>query len=233
VDLGNAGAFYFPTLAVGNDQLKEERLTAYEAGYIGRFAATTLGAALYLNRTKNMIQFTQGASYTSSAPPQGWPLPPAFLDGLGLPSQLTYLNFDSITDRGLELSADVRLTSAASAFANYSWQAKPKPAGFDISELNLPPTHRFNAGLSVTHGRLFGSLLGSFVDSAFWQDVLPGYQGPTDAYTLVDGGFGVHSIDGKMTVAFRGKNLFNRPVQQHVFGDVIRRTVTGEVRFEF
>ena len=54
-----------------------------------------------------------------------------------------------------------------------------------------------------------------------------------NAYTLVDGGFGVHSVDRKMTVAFRGKNLFNRPVQQHVFGDVIRRTVTGEVRFEF
>ena len=236
--LGNDAAFYFPTIAVGNDQLKEERLTAYEAGYIGRFAATTLGVALYLNRTKNMIQFTQGASYTSASPPPGWPLPPAFLDrlvseGRGLPSQFTYLNFNNITDRGLELSADVRITRAASAFANYSWQARPTPTGFDISELNLPPTHRFNAGLSVTRGRTFGSLSGSFVDSAFWQDVLPGYQGPTDAYTLVDGGFGVHSVDRKMTVAFRGKNLFNRPVQQHVFGDVIRRTVTGEVRFEF
>jgi len=236
--LGNAGTYYYPTAAVGNDQLREESLTAYEAGYIGRFGATTLGAAFYVNHTKNMIQFTQGASYTSSAPPPGWPLPPALLDrliaeGRGLPSEFTYLNFDKITDKGLELSVDGRITSAASAFANYSWQAKPTPMGFDISELNLPPTHRFNAGLSVTHGPCFGSLSGSFVDGAFWQDVLPGYQGPTDAYTLVDGGFGVRSSDRKMTVAFRGKNLFNKPVQQHVFGDVIRRTVTGEVRFDF
>ena len=74
---------------------------------------------------------------------------------------------------------------------------------------------------------------GLFVDAAFWQDVLPGYEGPTEAYTLVDGGFGVHSTDRTMTVAVRGTNLLNKPVQQHVFGHVIRRTVTGEVRFEF
>src|SRR4029077_6502576 len=147
----------------------------------------------------------------------GWPLPPAVLDNLvaqhrGLPSRFTYLNFDRIRDRGFELSGDMRITPLVSAFANYSWQARPAPTGFDISELNLPPTHRFNAGVSVARGRYFGNLWGSFVDSAFWQDVLPGYQGPTDAYTLVDGGFGVHSVDRKMTVAFRGKNLFNRPV---------------------
>jgi hypothetical protein len=36
-----------------------------------------------------------------------------------------------------------------------------------------------------------------------------------------------------MTVAVRGTNILDKPVQQHVFGDVIRRAVTGEVRFEF
>jgi hypothetical protein len=28
-------------------------------------------------------------------------------------------------------------------------------------------------------------------------------------------------------------NMLNRHVQHHVFGDVIGRTVTGEVRFQF
>ena len=59
MDLGAAGPFPFPTVAVGNEQLKEEALTAYEAGYIGGFGRTTLGAAVYLNRTKNTILFTQ------------------------------------------------------------------------------------------------------------------------------------------------------------------------------
>jgi outer membrane receptor protein involved in Fe transport len=238
VDLGTGGLVEFPTTAVGNDQLQEERLTAYEAGYIGRIGRTTLGAALYLSRTENMIQFTQSGTYSSSSPPPGWPLPPPFLDALisqghGLPAQFTYLNFESVTDRGLELSAEVRMSSAASAFANYSWQAKPTPSGFDISELNLPPTHRFNAGVTASRGRYFANLSGSFVDSAYWQDVLPGYQGSTGSYTLVDGGFGVHSADRKMTVAVRAKNLSDRPIQQHIFGDIIRRTVTGEVRFDF
>jgi outer membrane receptor protein involved in Fe transport len=238
VPLGSAGDFRFVTAAVGNDDLQEERLTAYEAGYIGGFGRTTLGAAVYLNRTKNMIQFTQTASYTSSAPPPGWPLPPVVLDqlnveGRGLPSQFSYLNFGHVTDRGMELSAEMKVSMATSAFANYSWQAKPQPSGFDISELNLPPTHRFNTGVTAARSRYFGSVALSFVDRAYWQDVLPGYQGPTAAYTLVDGGFGVHSTDGTMTIAVRGKNLFNRSVQQHIFGDVIRRTVTGEVRFQF
>jgi len=236
LDLGPAGRFQFPTVAVGNEQLREEALTAYEAGYIGGFGRTTLGAALYVYRTKNTILFTQSGSYSSGAPPPGWPIAPAVLDrleteGRGLPSRFTYLNFDRITDRGLELSADVRVTAATSAFANYTWQAEPEPRGFDISELNLPPTHRFNAGVSVARGRYFGSLIGSFVDTAFWQDT--GYRGATDAYTLVDGGFGVHSTDRMMTIAIRATNLLDKPVQQHVFGDVIRRTVTGEVRFQF
>ena len=236
LDLGPAGRFQFPTVAVGNEQLREEALTAYEAGYIGGFGRTTLGAALYVYRTRNTILFTQSDSYTSGGPPPGWPIAPAVLDrldaeGRGLPSRFTYLNFDRIIDRGLELSADVRVTTATSAFANYTWQAEPEPRGFDISELNLPPTHRFNAGVSVARGRYFGSLVGSFVDGAFWQDT--GYRGPTGAYTLVDGGFGVHSTDRMMTVAVRATNLLDKPVQQHVFGDVIRRMVTGEVRFQF
>jgi outer membrane receptor protein involved in Fe transport len=238
VDLGPAGPFQFPMIAVGNSQLKEERLTAYEAGYSGKFGRASLGAAVYVNYTKNMIQFTQVGTYASQAPPQGWPLAPAVLDqlnaaGRGLPSRFTYLNFDRVADRGVELSAEVPVTLLISAFANYSWQADPRPAGFELSELNLPPTHRFNAGANGARGRYFASLSGSFVDAAFWQDVLPAYQGHTAPYTVVDGGFGVHSSDGTMTVAVRGTNLLDRRVQQHVFGDVIRRVVTGEVRFEF
>jgi outer membrane receptor protein involved in Fe transport len=90
VDLGAAGVFAFPTVAVGNEQLQEERLTAYEAGYIGGFGRTTLGAAVYVSRTNNMIQFTQTRAYASGDPPPGWPLPVALLDqlnaaGRGLP----------------------------------------------------------------------------------------------------------------------------------------------------
>ena len=238
IDLGAAGPFQFTTVAQGNDGLREERLSAYEAGYIGGFGRLTLGGAVYTNRTDNMIQFTQTGSFTSSHPPPDWPLPLPVLDqllaaGRGLPSRFGYLNFDHVVDRGFELSADLRVRADASTFVNYSWQAAPEPTGFDVSELNLPPAHRFNAGLSVKRGRYFGNLSASLVDGAYWQDVLPGYEGRTEPYTLVDGGFGVRSADDTMTVGIRTTNLLNTPIQQHVFGDVIRRTVTGEVRFQF
>jgi iron complex outermembrane receptor protein len=216
VAVGAASQSSFPSVATGNRDLEEEGLTAYEVGYIGGFGRMTLGAAVYLNRTNDMIQFTQTQPFTPTTP-----------------AGFTYLNFRSVRDRGLELSLETPVMPAVTVFANYSWQDDPKPTGFNVSELNLPPSHRVNAGIGFARGRYFGSLSGSFVDTAFWQDVDPRYLGPSDAYSTVDGGFGVRSTDGTMTVAVRGKNLFNETVQEHVFGDLIKRTITGEVSFRF
>jgi outer membrane receptor protein involved in Fe transport len=238
VDLPGASGFQFATQARGNDRLREERLTAYETGYIGGFGRTTLGAAVYVNETQNMIQFATTSIYTSASPPVGWPLPPAVLDSLAaegraLPSSVGYRNFERITDRGLELSADVRLAAGGSAFVNYSWQDRPTPSGFDIAELNLPPSHRFNAGLTVTRGRYFTSVSASHVGRAFWQDTLPGFDGWSAPYTLVNGSVGVRSSDGQMAVAVRATNILDADIQQHIFGDLIRRGVVGEVHFQF
>jgi outer membrane receptor protein involved in Fe transport len=216
IDLGAAGQFTFPSVATGNPDLKEEGLTAYEVGYIGGFGRTTVGAAAYLSRTNDMIQFAQTQAFTPTTP-----------------ARFTYLNYERVRDRGLELSFDTSVTPSVTVFANYSWQDDPKPTGFSVSDLNLPPSHRVNAGISFARGRYLGSLSGSFVDAAFWQDVDPRYVGPSDAYSTVDGGFGVRSTDGTMTVAVRGKNLFNETVQEHVFGDLIKRMITGEVIFRF
>jgi len=238
VDLGAAGRFEFLSAVVGNEELKEEALTAYEAGYIGQYGRSTVSATTYLNRLKNTIQFTQEQSYTSAMPPAAWPLPPAVLDqlaaeGRALPARFTYLNFRGIVERGVELSIDERLSGDIAAMANYSWQARPQASGFDASELNVPPAYRANVGLRGTYGRYFGQASASFVGRAFWQDVLDAaYHGWSPAYNVLDAGLGVRSSDG-VTVAFRGTNLLNASVQQHVFGDVIRRTFTGEVRLIF
>jgi len=238
VDLGPAGPFEFEVVAVGNDQLAEEALTAYEVAYVTTVGRVTASAAAYVNRTTNAIQFTQTASYSSSAPAPGWPLPPDVLDrlldqGRGLPSEFSYRNFDRIIDRGFELSGAMRVRAGLSVSANYSWQDHPEATGVDISELNIPPRHRFNAAVNASHGRYFGALSGNVVGSAFWQDVLPAYKGSTAAYAIVDGAFGVYSSDRLMTVTVRGTNLLNSRIQQHAFGDVIRRMVTGEIRVRF
>ena len=238
VDVPSTGPFEFEVVAVGNDRLEEEALTAYEGAYVITTGRVTATAAAYLNYTSNAIQFTQTASYSSSAPPAGWPLPSGVLDlliaqGRGLPSEFSYLNFDRITDRGFEVSGEIRVSANVSARANYSWQGEPEARGFSASELNVPPRHRVNAAVSAVRGRYFGSLSSGFVDSAFWQDVQPGYEGWTAAYTIVDGALGVHSSDRLMTVTLRANNLLNRRIQQHVFGDVIRRSITGEFRVRF
>jgi outer membrane receptor protein involved in Fe transport len=74
----------------------------------------------------------------------------------------------------------------------------------------------------------------SYAGSAFWQDVLDDrFHGTTDDYTLVNGGFGVKWADRRLTTSVKVVNLLNQDVQQHVFGDILKRQVVGEVRVEF
>jgi iron complex outermembrane receptor protein len=229
--------------------LREESLTAYEFAYTGIVRdRTTLGVAFYINDMDHNINFvTLPPSldpYTAASPPPRWPLPPATLNllaqlGIFLPrTGFTYLNLGPIRQKGVELSVDHRVSSELSAFANYSWQGDQEvlddPNPFPVTELALPPTHRFNIGGSYSGRRFIGSLAVSYTDDAFWSDVLtPAFHGFTDAFTLVNGSFGVRWMDGKITTTIKSNNLFNRTIQQHVFGDLMRRSVIGEVRFDF
>jgi hypothetical protein len=71
-------------------------------------------------------------------------------------------------------------------------------------------------------------------DSAFWQDVLDDrYHGTTSPYTLVNGGFGIRWMGNQLTTSVKAVNLGNEDVQQHVFGDILKRQVVGEIRVQF
>ena len=232
--------FVFPVAAVGNAALREESLTSYELGYTGVIEGRTIvSAAFYINEIDDIIQFTQTDTYDSTNPPPGWPLPPSVLDeldraGLGLPAELSFRNLERVRDKGIELSVDTSINPFFGVFANYSWQDEPEPTGFDLSELNLPPTHRFNAGFSFNYGRYFGNVSVNFADDAFWQDVLDArFHGPSDAYTLVNAGFGIRWEDGKLSTIIEITNLMNSEIQQHVFGDILTRLIVGKLRFRF
>jgi outer membrane receptor protein involved in Fe transport len=229
--------------------LTEESLTAYELAYTGTIQnRTTFGVAFYINDSNDSINFvTLPRSldpYTPSNPPPGWPLPPAVLGALAqagvfLPrTGFTYLNLGPTRQRGLELSLDHRFSSTLSGFANYSWQSDPDilddPNPFPPSELSLPPNNRFNLGGMYAGPRFIGSLIINYSDGAFWSDVLTApYNGFTDAYTLVNGSFGVKWAGGKTTTTVKVNNLLNETVQYHVFGDLFRRSVTAALRFDF
>jgi outer membrane receptor for ferrienterochelin and colicin len=233
------GVFQVLSIAEGNPDLREEAVTAYEAAYVAALGPTTLGAAAYINRSRDHISFAQTHSYTSANPPPGWPGTPEELDnaaarGAGVPFRYTYLNFNRLTTRGLELSFDSQLRRSTTVFANYTWQSTPAAEGFSALELNVPPAHHVNAGISYNGSRHFASTAISYQDRAYWQDVLDAsYHGITEPYVLVNAGAGIRSADETMTIAVRITNLLNRSIQQHVFGDVIKRAVTGEVRLAF
>jgi outer membrane receptor protein involved in Fe transport len=233
--------FNFPVAAIGNRDLEEEQMTAFEFGYTGQFLSNRvlISAAVYRNETDDAIYFTQNARYTAANPPPRWPLPPVVLEQLAavgspLPSSFTYLNLGTVKDKGVELGVDAAVNRYLNVFTNYSYQWDPEVEGFPLSEVNLPPNNRFNAGFNFNVNRVFGNLAVSYTDEAFWQDVLDArFAGTTEAYTLVNAGVGVRWLSDKVTTSLKVTNLANEDVLQHIFGDITKRQVVGELRVTF
>ena len=72
--------------------------------------------------------------------------------------------------------------------------------------------------------RLLGSASVNAATDAFWSDVLTaGYHGYTDGYATVNGSVGVKWQGGAVTTTVKVTNLLNQTVQQHIFGDLLRR----------
>ena len=244
--LPSLSPFTFPIGAIGNPDLKQETMTAYEVGYTGIIRKrATVTAAAYWNTTKDGIYFTPNAFYGPLNPPPGWPLPPAVLALLAvnnppviLPSRFTYLNLGKIKDKGIELGVDGAVNRYLNAFTNYSYQWMPEiadfPAGTGIADINWPAKNRFNAGFDFSYQRLLGNLTVNHTDSAYWQDVLDArFAGSTKPYTIVNTGIGVRWARDKVVTSLKVTNLANQEVQQHIFGDIVKRQVVGEARFTF
>ena len=251
------GTFDFPVAATGNEDLDEESIEAIELGYTGLINnRATISAAVYYTKNSDEIFFTQVGRYRAMNPPPGWlqrlallgpQLPLGVLEGLppacaspgqpcttgGLPSDFSYRNLGINRNKGFELGVDAAATREVNVFANYSFQAMPDP-DFDISEVNRPPRHRVNAGFSLNTDRYIGNMSVSYVDDAFFQDVLDArFHGPTEAYTQVNGAFGVRWLGDRLTTTVKVINLGNQDIQSHVFGDIIKRQVIGELRLQF
>jgi len=239
--------FVFPIRAAGNPDLKQETMTAYEVGYTGVIRSrATISAAVYWNVTKDGIYFTPNAFYSEANPPVTWPaaIPPIIAfpalrsRGVFLPSSFTYLNIGTVKDKGFELGVDAAVNQNVNVFTNYSFQAKPVAEdllpGTTINDINWPAKNRFNAGFDFSRGRFLGNLMASYTGEAYWQDVLDlRYAGTTDDYTLINGGVGIRWAGQRVVTSVKFTNLANQEVLQHIFGDVLKRNVIGEVRFTF
>ncbi len=234
------GPYVFPSAVAGNPRLQEERLDAIEVGWVGSFGPTTASLSVYRNETTDSIDFYTAATYTGAFPPPNVPLPPIVLDipppfGLAglLPAAFSYRNLGEIVDQGVELGLNGRAGEGWNWFFNYSWQDEPEVTDLDISQINLPPENRFNAGLGYSGARLFCNGNVNYQDEAFWTDVLDSrFHGPTEDFTQLNLAIGVH-VGEHATFQVNGQNVTDEDVQQHVFGDLITRKVTGQLTLDF
>ena len=247
--------YLVPAFATGNVNLVEEKLKAYEVGYVGTFDnGLMLSLAVYRNETEDTIDFfTAGLWGPGHVPPASATLPPQlvpcfnFLPGTGpagcplrglgglFPSDFSYRNIGQQTDQGVEITFNQRLGSEWNWFLNASWQDKPEFEGLSAAEessQNRAPEWRANAGLSYDSGPFFWSANVNYQDEAYWADVL-NFRGKTDAFTQVNAAIGFRILDERMSIQVIGSNIFDDEIQQHIFGDIISRKVTGQVGFRF
>ncbi len=149
----------------------------------------------------------------------------------------TYLNLGPLRNRGMEAGIQHRVNPKVSFFANYSWQDTPEildaaedQIRYPISEVGIPAAHRFNAGIAYNGPRFLGNVNVNYSGEALWTDVLGAeFQGYTDAYTMLNATVGVRFADGRVTFSLKGTNLTNEEILQHIYGDLIRRSVVAEL----
>jgi iron complex outermembrane receptor protein len=241
--------FLVPTHALGNPDLVEESIDAFEVSYTGNIRnRASVSAAWYYTKGSDQIFFTTTDTWQTAPPgfPGLGPFPPNAIwgqllqRGIVFPSDYTYLNLGEVRSQGLELGIDGSLTDAVSAFVNYSFQADPNPdfPGLTeeqaLQEINIPARHLFNAGVTCITPKSFATLSVSHSSEAFWQDVLDArFHGTTKPYTMVNLTAGVKFSGGRYSAALKIVNLGNKEVQQHVFGDVLKRQVMVEVKMAF
>ncbi|HEX5069901.1 MAG TPA: TonB-dependent receptor [Vicinamibacterales bacterium] len=242
---GNA-IYLLPTAAVGNPNLTEESNDAYEVAYTGHvLPRTLLSVAGFYTEYKNGIYFQPSEIWLT--PPPGFPglgpVPPGAIwagllaNGVVFPKTYTYNNLGTVVSKGVEVGVDHEFTNQIFGFANYTFQADPVPSfpGLTeeqaLKEINIPSRHQFNVGLSFITDRAFGTINVTHASEAFWQDVLDErYHGFTQPYTSVNVSAGYKMRDGRYSLSIKVTNLGNQQIQQHIFGDIIKRSVVGEFK---
>ena len=158
------------------------------------------------------------------------------LAGVQLPASFSYINRASARNSGFELGLTGRRGNFG-GFLNYSWQAEPVVEGFgeeDSDEISIPAAHRINAGLDTEFGAVDLGLSLNYTDRAYWTDVLTAeFHGWTEAFTMVNATLAVNLMEGQIQPSVRVINLLNQEIQNHIFGDVLRRQVIGGLRYRF
>ncbi len=186
-----------PTDAVGNPDLVEESVDAFEVAYTGNIRnRASVSAAWYYTKFEEQIFFTTTGVWLT--PPPGFPglgpIPPSFVwqglinQGIVFPSDFSYRNLGQVKSQGIELGLDgvadgldQRLRELLVSGLN-PIRISRADGGAGAPEINIPARHLFNAGVSCVTPRTFALLSINHSSEAFWQDVLDArFHGTTEA----------------------------------------------------
>ncbi len=169
-----------------------------------------------------------------------------FLDGR-IPAEFQYQNTGTVTNDGLEMGLSWAGRNGVSAAFNYSWQSDPISNGQRMTDrvetarqehdagitpdttdfVNIPAKHRLSLSGQIDRTRWFAGGSWDYIAKTFWQDVLTSdFWGYVPQYHLVGVRGGWRFPRHGLTLTGQITNLLNRPIQQHIYGDVIERRVT-------
>jgi outer membrane cobalamin receptor len=151
-----------------------------------------------------------------------------------LPQTFSFLNLGSVRDRGIELTAKMEWP-VLSFQASYTFQADPQlDAESSVPlQVNRPARHHLGGGVTYTSGRWNASADAHYTDKAFWADVLtPDFWGYTNAYVNVNTRVSYRPKGALWDLWLSATDLLDQQIKSHVYGDIVRRKVTGGIRFQ-
>ncbi len=234
-----ASGYYIPSLfqhtnegtaypfAVGNYDLKEEKISSYELNYYGQLSEKLkLNAAIFYNNYRNLIDNTQ------SGPMQ---------------------NVADANQKGGELGLKFLFCEQLSGFANYAYQTIQRD---DFGDLSVDPENKINIGFTAKLGKYTVSSTFHYVDRYYEiyltsnpvfgliQDWTTGEAIPQkiDSYTTTNARVSYAPTD-KIELAIAGYNIFNdRHYESNPpseldgnwhNGDLIGRKISASISFKF
>jgi len=155
-----------------------------------------------------------------------------------MPKTVSYRNTGRESNGGVELSVNSTWRTDIWTTASYTYQMKPKLTDADVgfaSAINEPPRHMGSVQVGYDRAPWRGSVGVVFSSRAFWADVLatdPRIRGYSDAYGLVNVMASYALPKARSALVLKATNLLDSHVQQHAFGDIIRREVSAFVEID-
>lgn len=223
-----ANGYYIPSLfqqtnngtaypfALGNRDLKEERITSYELSYFANLSRRVrLSAACFYNEYRDLIDNTQ------SGPTE---------------------NVANAYQYGGEVGLDLTIFNWLTSFANYSYQHIHRT---DFGDLPVDPRNKINLGLRARSGKWSANMLFHYVDRYYeiYLTANPVFgrieSGPSlvRSYNTVDLRVAYEPIDS-LEIAVAASNLFkDRHYESNSDGwlpsDQVGRRLTASASYKF